>query len=74
MTDARASHINAKQGTIKALNTLNQGQQNKALKRRIIVKHTSNITHHPTQHCKVLDSILKRKKLKREEENNLWRK
>jgi hypothetical protein len=31
MTDARASHINAKQGTIKAQNTIKQGQLNKAI-------------------------------------------
>jgi hypothetical protein len=32
MTDARASHINAKQGTIKAPNTIKEGQLNKAIK------------------------------------------
>jgi hypothetical protein len=32
MTDARASHINAKQGTIKAQNTIKLGQLNKAIK------------------------------------------
>jgi hypothetical protein len=31
-TDARASHINAKQGTIKAQNTIRIGQLNKAIK------------------------------------------
>jgi hypothetical protein len=31
MTDARASHINAKQGTIKAQNTIKQDQLNKAV-------------------------------------------
>jgi hypothetical protein len=32
MSDARASHINAKEGTIKAQNTIKQGQLNKAIK------------------------------------------
>jgi hypothetical protein len=32
MTDARASHINAKQGTMKAQNTIKQGQLKKAIK------------------------------------------
>jgi hypothetical protein len=32
MTDARASHINAKQGTIKAQNTSKLGQLNKKIK------------------------------------------
>jgi hypothetical protein len=32
MTDARASHINAEQGTLKAQNTLKLGQLNKAIK------------------------------------------
>jgi hypothetical protein len=31
MTDARASHINAKQGTVKAQNAIKQGQLNKAI-------------------------------------------
>jgi hypothetical protein len=31
MNDARASRINAKQGTIKAVNTPKLGQQNKAI-------------------------------------------
>jgi hypothetical protein len=32
MTDARASHINAKQGAVKAQNTIKVGQLNKAFK------------------------------------------
>jgi hypothetical protein len=32
MTDARASHINAKQGTIEAPNTIKQGKLIKAIK------------------------------------------
>jgi hypothetical protein len=32
MNEARASHINANQGTIKAVNTWKLGQQNKAIR------------------------------------------